>query len=375
MVVSTIGIVAIVVWLSMDKIVHQASAESHAARIAAVKPVTPIVVDKAGVIHLASDSRLRQRLKLIEVKPQSVHFAKLDVSGSVIARIRPGAENINERWQFSTSELTDTYADWLRVQSEIEFAERQLQKTTELANAQTKYLRTSYERLAQLKGTGSFPEKNFLEVESELKKSELQGEKDIFAVQSTLRLAIKNRAALERHLSQAGIEPIVLTRAVENMVLVVANVPESRISQVSEGQSCEVTFYGYPDLRFPGHVESLGSTLMQDRRILRVLFDLNDPTEHLKPGMFADVSLGTDAREVILVPTTSLLHIGRNDYIVSESQPGEFNVQLVKLGDNHNGMVEVVTGISTSQRIVEEGVILLKPLVLQAIPSLAIEGT
>src|SRR6185295_1428873 len=133
----------------------------------------------------------------------------------------------------------------------------------------------------------------------------------------------------ERQLSQEGIEPIVFTRAVENMVLVSANVPEAKLSLVYEEQACEAHFYGYMGQVYPGHIESLSASVTPDRRTLRVLIDLNDPKGILRPGMFAGVGLGTDERSAVLVPADALLHIGQRDYIVVADSEDHWRVEAV----------------------------------------------
>ena len=157
------------------------------------------------------------------------------------------------------------------------------------------------------------------------------------------------------------------SRAAEHMVLVAANVPEAKVSQVHEGQSCEVEFYGYPDKIFPAHVEAVSSALTQERRTLRVLFDLTDDKLLLKPGMFAEVGLGTDARETILIPATALLHIGRKDYVLVAAGADQWRVTEVTVGEVQSGRCEVLEGLKSGDRIISRGAILLKTVAAQTL--------
>ena len=85
---------------------------------------------------------------------------RLKVSGTILARIRNGAEPIEDRWQFSSPELSTSYAEWQRAKNEIAFAESQLTKTNELANAETTFLQANVKRLEPLVN-GTVPEKDF----------------------------------------------------------------------------------------------------------------------------------------------------------------------------------------------------------------------
>ena len=60
---------------------------------------------------------------------------------------------------------------------------------------------------------------------------------------------------------RAGIDPHIFEKPEENMVLVVANVPDRLMSIVQEGQSCTAQLYGYPGVTFNGHVERIGATV------------------------------------------------------------------------------------------------------------------
>ena len=345
---------------------HQPRITQPANDAKPVETVEPVRVVAAGMLAVAHESPLQKELATFEVASEKISLPLLSVSGTILARIREGSELIEDRWQFSSSELSTSYADWLRAKNEIVFAESQLTKTTELAAAETTFLQTNLKRFESLT-SGTIPEKDLRQAQSALLKAQLQGEKDIFAAKSAQRLAIKQQAAVERDLSQAGIEPVVFSRAAEHMVLVAANVPEAKVSQVHEGQSCEVEFYGYPDKIFPAHVEAVSSSLTQERRTLRVLFDLTDEKLLLKPGMFAEVGLGTDARETILIPATALLHIGRKDYVLVAAGADQWRVTEVTVGEVQSGRCEVLEGLKSGDRIISRGAILLKTVAAQTL--------
>ncbi|HTI50906.1 MAG TPA: efflux RND transporter periplasmic adaptor subunit, partial [Planctomycetaceae bacterium] len=129
----------------------------------------------------------------------------------------------------------------------------------------------------------------------------------------------------------------------------------------------------YPDRTFAAHVETLSPLLSDQRRTLRVLFELSDPDNVLRPGMFAEVGLGTDDREALLIPADALLHISQEDYIVVGAGPGKWRVTLVRTGEEHEGTFEVLRGLAPGGTVIGSVAILLKPAVMQAL-SLATGG-
>ena len=109
--------------------------------------------------------------------------------------------------------------------------------------------------------------------EADLVQAKLQGQKDVFEAESQFALgAAPAQRRWSGNLSQAGIEPVVLSRAREGMVLISANVPEAKIGLViAWARPASVNFFGLPGVSFSAHVEELGSVLSTERRTLRVL--------------------------------------------------------------------------------------------------------
>ena len=150
------------------------------------------------------------------------------------------------------------------------------------------------------------------------------------------------------------------------MAMLVANVPEQKMTLLKEGQKCTAQLYGYPGQKFEGHVERIGATVSQDRRAVRVLFHLTDAKNQMKPGMFAEIGLGTDSRPALLVPAEAMLHVGSEDYLLVQVEPGRWRITPCVVGESHGSKIEITSGLSPGQTIIGRGAILLKPVVVQA---------
>jgi hypothetical protein len=111
--------------------------------------------------------------------------------------------------------------------------------------------------------------------------------------------------------------------------------------------------------------------LSKERRSLRVLFDIADPQDHLRPGMFAEIGLGTDAREALLIRPEGVVHVGRADYVLVGGSDGQWRVTEVQVGELREAMVEVLSGLQAGDRVAGPGVILLKPYIVQALQTRA----
>jgi multidrug efflux pump subunit AcrA (membrane-fusion protein) len=291
----------------------------------------------------------------------------LTVTGSVVAQLRPGSAPAEDRWQFNTPELLTAYTDWRKSNADVELAEKQLKEIRELTEDRIATQKKLVERLRKLVDAGTDSPKDLAAEEGNLRQATIQGRKDIIEAATAVRVAARNRAGLERLLSQAGADPHLLAREPEGTTIVVADVPEAKVGLVREGQACQARFYAFPGKIFTGKVSSLAPTIAKERRTLRVLFELGDPEGRLRPGMFADVGLGTDARDALMAPTDGVLHVGLGDYMLVETSPGVWRVTAVKVGEVRGSRIESLQGVKAGDKVLGKGAILLKPFVVQAV--------
>jgi hypothetical protein len=321
-----------------------------------------------GVVSVKPDTPLARKLEVAAVDTQKVSSPLLTVTGSVVAHLRQGKEPAEDRWQFSTPDLLSAYTDWRKSNGDVELAEKQLKEIRELTEDRIATQKKVVERLRKLVEAGTDAPRDLAAEEGNLRQATIQGRKDVIEAETAVRAAVRNRAGLERQLSQAGAEPHLLARASEGTTVVVADVPEAKLGLVRQGQACQARFYGFPGKLFTGRVGSLAPTISKERRTLRVLFDLSDPEDRLKPGMFADVGLGTDPRETLLAPVDGVLHVGRSDYMLVRTETGAWQITEVRVGEvQGGGRVEVIEGLRAGDRVIGRGAILLKPFVVQSV--------
>ena len=80
-------------------------------------------------------------------------------------------------------------------------------------------------------------------------------------------------------------------------VWIQAQVYEQQIGLVHEGQTIEATVEAFPGQTFPGQVAFIQPTLDPATRTVEVRFNLENPGQRLRPGMFATVTLKTPVAE------------------------------------------------------------------------------
>jgi membrane fusion protein, heavy metal efflux system len=331
-------------------------------------PSEAVQVTGPGLLRIKADTPLHQRLQVAAAESARISSPVLKVTGTVAASLRPGDGKKSDYWQFALPEVLTAYTDWQKAIADISFAEAQLVQVKKLDEAKVKAGTTAVERLKKLVAAGTDSQKDLDAAQADLLQTQIQGRKDIHEAETAVRIAQRNEAALSRQLQQAGLEPDLLKSATSDIDIVMADVPEGFQGRVKLGQSCEARFFGIPNQIFPGKVNGISPVISKDRRSLRVLFFIDDLKDQLRPGMFAEIGLGTDPREALLIPTDGVIHVGRADYVLAGTDEADlWRVVDVQVGEPHDAQIEVLSGLSVGDRVLGKGAILLKPMVIRAL--------
>jgi membrane fusion protein, heavy metal efflux system len=330
-------------------------------------PAEVVKVIGPQLISISPGTPLEKKLAVVSVSNVQVSIPQLTVTGSIVARLRRGPEPAQDRWQFDSADVLTAYTDWQKSASDMEFNMKEVEKVRELDVATVSAQQKLVERLRKLVAIGTDSEKDLAAEEANLLQAQINGAKSIHEAETSLKQAERAQAALARQLQQAGVDPELLAQAADGTAIVVADVPEAKMGQVRLNQACVARFFGIPGKSFNGKLSHIASILSKDSRTLRVLFVLEDPENLLKPGMFAEIGLGTDARQALLIPADGVLHVGRADYVLRETELHTWRASEVGLGELLGQEIEILSGVKEGDRVVGAGAILLKPYVGRAL--------
>jgi hypothetical protein len=348
-----------------------------------------------GLIKIAPDTPLGKKLQVVTVQPVRGSTPLLTVTGTVVASLRPGSEKVaspalmavtgtalvggrgSDFWQFNAPEVLSAFTDWQKSIADIAFAKGQRIKIRDAAIARTLAQQELVDTVANLVTAGTETRKQLAIERATLRQYEIQESREIYEADTAVRMAERNEAALVRQLQQAGLDPAMLTSFTTDLDIVMADVPESFLDRVRVGDGCKARFFGVPRQIFPGQVRSIAPVIAKERRTLRVLFTIADPNAQLHPGMFAEIGLSTDERDILMAPADGIIHISRTDYILVETtEQGVWLATPVVLGDVRGSQIEILNWlkpgdpapapgthlVKPGDRVLGQGAILLKPL-------------
>jgi hypothetical protein len=318
-------------------------------------------------IRVRPETPLHAKLQVAQVEAATLTAPVLPVTGMTLATLRPGKEAAQDTWQFASPDLLTAFTDWQKAVVDVQFQKTQLQSVRQLADYRVEAQKEVVDRMVKLKAAGTETEKSLIAEQVTLKQFEIQGKKEIHEAENAVKVAEKTEAALSRQLQQAGLEPTMLRSAAAEGEIVVAEVPERAIARVKLGMTSEVRFYALPNRVFTGKISAISPVVSKDKRILNVQFIVKDPEKVVRPGMFAEIGLGTDQRQALLMPADGLLHVGDKDYALLSGEEGAWKITEVETGELRGANVEILAGLKAGDQVLGKGAILLKPIVVRAV--------
>ncbi|MGI5817351.1 MAG: efflux RND transporter periplasmic adaptor subunit [Armatimonadota bacterium] len=181
--------------------------------------------------------------------------------------------------------------------------------------------------------------------------------------QRTVTLHAPVSGVVVRHMVEAGAEikpGMPLLHVVDlSSVWVEADIYEQDLALVDEGQIATVSFNAYPGETWRGRVEHVYPYLEGSTRTMKARLTLHNADAKLKPEMYAEVVIEGDGRSVLAVPADAVIDIGQRRLVYVETQEGVYEPREVRTGVSRDGWVEILSGLSERQAVVERGLFMI----------------
>jgi membrane fusion protein, copper/silver efflux system len=138
-----------------------------------------------------------------------------------------------------------------------------------------------------------------------------------------------------------------------SQVWVYADVYEYELPWVKVGDKVEMTLASVPGKTFKGSLDYIYPYAESKTRTtkVRLVFDNSDLL--LRPDMFAEVHIQSDALDnVVVVPAESIIRSGGRTQVFVVRGPGKFEPRTVQLGIESSGQVAVLDGVAAGEEVV-----------------------
>ena len=143
-------------------------------------------------------------------------------------------------------------------------------------------------------------------------------------------------------------------------VWVLANVYESDLANVNEGDQTTITTLSYPDKVFHGRIDKIFNVLDPDSKTLKVRVTLDNADYRLKPEMFANVSViyaGRDKR--IAIPANSVVFDKNHNFVVMVNKENQPLVREVEIYKTIGSKTYLASGLTPGDRVVTNNHLLI----------------
>jgi RND family efflux transporter MFP subunit len=155
----------------------------------------------------------------------------------------------------------------------------------------------------------------------------------------------------------ANARAAVVTLADMNSLMVEADVAESNLDKVYQGQPCEISLDAIPDRRFPGEVHMIVPTADRAKATVLTKVKFLETDDRILPEMSAKVAflsrpLGAGENQPRLAVSKNAL-VNRKDRTVAFIvEKGQVKETPVKVGPPLGDLVEVLGGLKEGDRVV-----------------------
>jgi membrane fusion protein, heavy metal efflux system len=145
-----------------------------------------------------------------------------------------------------------------------------------------------------------------------------------------------------------------------SVMWVLADVYEPDIPRIRLGQRVRATLPCCPADRWEGPITYISDVVDKDTRTVKVRAAVPNRARTLKAEMFVRVAIATGSTRMLTVPQSAVHREGTDTFVLVERELGKYERRAVKLGREGDGVVEVLAGVTPSDRVVSTGSILLK---------------
>ncbi len=325
---------------------------------------TRLVLGQSQMAHIKVDSIFRQSLSEQLTAVGEVSFAEDNV-----VRIYPVVSGTVEKLFVS---LGDYVEKGHRLATLLSMDMSQIQRDYNVAKSNFSVEEKNLARAQELFSAGMMSEKEFANAKKDYNNalSELNERTQILKLyggSSSDLDAIYNVSAprsgyiVERNVTEGtqirnDNNTNIFTISDLKTVWVWANIHESDLSLVAEGDEVQVTTIAYPDKIFRGKVKKIGTVLDPSSRVIKIRTELNNNEGLLKPEMFASIIVTSQHRVFInALPQTAVVLENNRNYVMREVGKGQFEKVIVTIGRSFGSFYEITSGLKTGDRVISEG--------------------
>ncbi len=297
------------------------------------------------------------------------------ISSPIQGRVLEVRAHLGERVQagsvllvLDSQEIAQAYSEYVKEDSDLQYATRARelakdlyenkalplkdlkQAENELIKARAEF-RRGKERLLSLRVPAQ-------ELEKPLEQQQITSR---FEMKSPLTGVVVERNVTPGQSIGGESGQVLFTVADLDLLQVVADVYERDLASVKEGQFAMVNVEAYPDVSFPATVATIGDVVDPTSRTIKLRAWVNNKDHRLKPEMFARLHIQVgESAPLLTIPREAVLEVDGKQFVYLVEGADHYIKREVKVSTISPDQVRVLEGLTSGQRIVTKGAVLIK---------------
>ncbi|QSA96883.1 efflux RND transporter periplasmic adaptor subunit [Methylococcus sp. EFPC2] len=135
-------------------------------------------------------------------------------------------------------------------------------------------------------------------------------------------------------------------------IWIVGDIYEYEMPLIAVGQKAGVSLSYAPDSTLQAHIGFIYPTVDPQTRTAKVRFELDNPGEKLKPGMYTNLELKIPLGLRLAVPKDAVLESGERQVVFIHSGEGRIEWRNAKIGLRSGDRVEILEGVHEGEHVV-----------------------
>jgi cobalt-zinc-cadmium efflux system membrane fusion protein len=254
-----------------------------------------------------------------------------------------------------SQEMAQYSSDLLNAQTNLSIAQKNLEKTTDMYKS----------------GLASVPDTLAAAVQLQQAKAELDRINRVLKINGgNTQGDFVVRAPISGFIVQKGItnnmtirgdnQTSLFTISDLKNVWVQANVYESNIALIHQGENVDVTTIAYPGKIFKGKIDKVMNILDPTSKVMKVRVVLANPDYLLKPEMYASITVTEkENKECLSVPSTAIIFDHSQNYVLLYHSKSDVKITPVQVISAVGNKTYILSGVSQGDKVVSSQAILI----------------
>jgi cobalt-zinc-cadmium efflux system membrane fusion protein len=254
-----------------------------------------------------------------------------------------------------SQEMAQYSSDLLNAQTNLAIAQKNLEKTNDMYKS----------------GLASVPDTLAAAVQLQQAKAELDRVNRVLKINGgNTQGEFEVRAPINGFIVQKGVTNNMTIRGDNSTSLftisdlknvwIQANVYESNISLIHQGENVDVTTIAYPEKVFKGKIDKVMNVLDPTSKVMKVRVVLPNPEYLLKPEMYASITVTEkENKDCLSVPSSAVIFDHSQNFVLVYHSRSDVTITPVTVISAVGDKTFIKTGVTRGEKIISSQAILI----------------